>query len=229
MNLWLIRHCESVANANANIYAEMPNIDIPLSDEGKMHAIEVGDKVSASIVNTDNIQFLRTFGTIQPIILVSPFLRAKQTAQIIAEQFEKAGLVVLDIIEDILLSEQNYGAACGCESMDEFTRKSKQTAAINLTNESNFQHLQTKLYYQFPQGESRAQSAYRAETMLNKIKQFSVSDVVIVSHKNFLCMMDQQIKQTYANEFPWENGEYRSYRSTSNYGFKTFKPMETTS
>lgn len=225
-NLWVMRHCESAGNTDVDLYTTQPNTDIPLSPDGEEHAVQAAKSLIQSIWSAVESESLHLpIASYRPIIMVSPFTRAIQTADILSQELQKIYLGPQDVIEDILLSEQNYGCATGCSKASEYAKGQKTSLAYKLPSEESFYNVQTKLYYQFPQGESPAQVAYRAETILNKIKQFTVINVIIVAHKNFCCMLEQQMLQQYKQQYDWGNGEFRRYRTFDRYGLQTFIPF----
>ena len=64
----LLRHGESLGNADQNLFATMPDWKIPLSDKGKAQAREAGHSIQ-HLIRADS-----------PLILyVSPYVRAKET------------------------------------------------------------------------------------------------------------------------------------------------------
>jgi hypothetical protein len=53
--------------------------------------------------------------------------------------------------------------------------------------------------------------ALRAQVFLCKVQHILHAIIVVISHKNFCGMLEQQISGCYASEFSWHNGEIRRY------------------
>jgi probable phosphoglycerate mutase len=89
LNAWLIRHAESTANCG--IYSAKPQ-EVALTDKGKKQALKIAEQI-----------------TIEPsLIVVSPFQRAKQTAEPIIERWKNTPVEVWPIQEFIYLSPVQF-------------------------------------------------------------------------------------------------------------------------
>lgn len=213
MFLWIIRHCESQGNVDISTYTKMSNMEIGLSERGVEQARKLGQIITSH------------FAIAPKAIICSPYVRAKQTAQIMLENMHLR--VDVPIWEDMLLSEQLYGAATGCGSIDEFL--SKNPSQVPLRN--NLGHFM----YPFPQGESLAAVLARAETFLNKLFRLTstgkpsdsfvscMTSYIVVAHKNFCSMLEQALTTKYTSEqedLMWMNGEARIYNLEYNLAFK---------
>ena len=97
MHIFLIRHGESISNAGENYEARIPDHLVSLTENGKRQAYENGvwlaDYCKQKEIDLSKARIWR-----------SPFLRTRQTA----EEFNKS-LGILDVREDITLTEQQYG------------------------------------------------------------------------------------------------------------------------
>ena len=80
MKLYLVRHTESISNKNGTVSDAIS----PLTKEGVVQARYLGKRL-ASLENFSAIYF-------------SPFIRAKQTAEIIASCFKNPNLIKTDLI-----------------------------------------------------------------------------------------------------------------------------------
>jgi broad specificity phosphatase PhoE len=72
MNLYLIRHGRSIGNENPEAYKMMPEWKIPITEEGKKQAENVGKNLS------DDIYCFH--------MISSPYVRARETASVIKQQ-----------------------------------------------------------------------------------------------------------------------------------------------
>jgi broad specificity phosphatase PhoE len=160
MNLYLIRHGESLGNANPAIYFEMEDWKVPLTDKGKEQAEKVRQELK-------NLQ--------KPYILSSPYVRAKGTANIIAESH--GGFVN----ENGLIYERVWGNL-------------RSEMATLKTQEERGRLFD---FYHRPQnGESYADCYVRAFTFFEYLKNtfgyadmWNSDDVVVVSHGEFLKLL----------------------------------------
>ena len=91
MNLYLIRHGLSEGNINNQVYYDMPDWKVPLADEGREQAKEVAKELKKIFNYHINI-------------ITSPYLRAKETSEIIASEFNTS-----TIIESPLIYEREWG------------------------------------------------------------------------------------------------------------------------
>ena len=91
MNLYLIRHGESIGNTNPEAYNIMPDWKINLTEEGKKQAEKVGKDLKY-IVN-------------DPIIISSPYVRAVETANIIKTYIDDECIMFFNA----LIREREWG------------------------------------------------------------------------------------------------------------------------
>jgi broad specificity phosphatase PhoE len=110
--LHIIRHAESEANANPEIYFDMNDHDIPLTDKGYAQAQEL----------PFNIRFIP--GGYD--VYVSPYLRTKLTWEIAA----KGMATPRSVVESPLLREQEYEQFKTPERRDEVNAHRKEFGAF---------------------------------------------------------------------------------------------------
>lgn len=123
--LILIRHGESMGNADESQYCTVPDWLIPLTENGKAQSREAGKKIKAII------------GDEPVVVFCSPYLRTKQTLKGIMTELESNPLI--SAREEPRVTEQQFG-------------NFQTTAAMKLYKEERSQF--GRFYYRFPQGES---------------------------------------------------------------------------
>lgn len=170
MNIFLIRHGESIQNVGCNIQ-NLPDFKVTLTENGKNDAKLCGEFLK-EYCTENNID------TTSATLFVSPFERTRQTAKIVNEY-----LNIPNIKEDALLIERQYGL------FDNLTyeERAKYKDAYDFQNwmyqnGGNF-------YTKFPLGESNFDVFVRArfflETLSHEIKTGN-ENFFIVSHGGFL-------------------------------------------
>lgn len=173
----LIRHGESMANIDADVYATVADNQIGLSARGVEQATEAGKKLR-ELVKEEDVAFF-----------VSPFVRSRMTLDAIL----KAGAFQCPAVrEDPRLREQEW-----------YLKQTKQTnkhiQTHPLKHRGNFQNPETMpakmetrrkvgcFYYRFSEGESGADVYDRVSSFLETLfREFKKRDcarnVVLVSH-----------------------------------------------
>ena len=91
-NIFLVRHGQSVGNADKNVYKDLPDYALPLTELGKQQALEAGKRLVA-ITGTGEVQFY-----------VSPFFRTRETFLEVQKSFPR-----YKFYEDPRLREQEWG------------------------------------------------------------------------------------------------------------------------
>ncbi len=144
MRLLVTRHGQTEWNAIDRICG---HTDLPLGERGVAQAKRLGEKLKVEEPSID-------------LILVSPLLRAQQTAQY-ANKWVQA-----PIETDERLIEQNYGIYEGQNAFQPGFQYAKQNFAIR-----------------YPGGESMMQVAYRVYGLLEELKKRTdLQTVLLVSH-----------------------------------------------
>jgi probable phosphoglycerate mutase len=168
--LWLVRHGESAGNVARNsaeregkheIAISGRDIDVPLSELGVRQARAFGEWVGA---------------TEQPptVVLSSPFVRARQTADLIIEA-SGLGRRHVRLVLDERLREKEFG------SLNRFT---KLGIAVKFPHEAARYAEVGKFYYRPPGGESWCDVILRLRSVLHHVQlQYAGERVLIVGHQ----------------------------------------------
>uniref|UniRef100_A0A6B2LFB1 Phosphoglycerate mutase n=1 Tax=Arcella intermedia TaxID=1963864 RepID=A0A6B2LFB1_9EUKA len=176
MRIILVRHAESEANLNKNLWATMADCNIPLSVRGREQARECGEHIKQyyqSIYNTINAPKDR-----QCVLWTSPYERARQTSAELCS-------VLHDWVdrkhESPLLAEQQFGLYEGVDWESVADTYPKETEYYRKYTEKG-----AKYWVKMPLGESRFDVSVRVSQIFPLIHrenyQKGVSDVIIVSH-----------------------------------------------
>lgn len=167
MNLYLIRHGESLGNVSKQAYYDMPEWKIPLTEKGKEQAKEVG------LILSD---------VVDPIIITSPYTRAKDTAEIIG----KYSSTFSSYQESPLIYEREWGNLR--EEVEKFKTREERNHLFD--------------FYRRPiNGESFADCYQRAFIFLEHLKKIKHDNVIIVSHGEFLKVLLMIIDAYTVTEF----------------------------
>ena len=186
--LWLIRHGQSAGNVArdaaeagglAVIDIEWRDIDVPLSDLGVAQSTALGD----------------WFAKLPPahapqVILCSPYLRAKETARLLAES-GGLGQETVKLRIDERLREKEFGI------LDRLTKFGIQQKHPELDEQRS--HV-GKFYFRPPGGESWCDVILRLRSLLEMVtREYAGQRVVVVAHQVIVnCMryllehMDEQ-------------------------------------
>ncbi len=147
MSIYLIRHGQSLGNANQAIYATIPNHAIELTELGKEQAAKAAQKLLSSELK--NLKVKRN------IFYISPYKRTEQTAQIIIDYLKNnIKNFDYDINYDFRLVEQNAG---------NFTKDSEK---LDIAREKYH-----KFYFKYPDGESGLDVWYRSKPLYDELKK----------------------------------------------------------
>jgi broad specificity phosphatase PhoE len=188
MRFFLIRHGQSLANFDYNIYKQVADHDIKLTEKGVEQSKQIGfkllkllntEKVSKYIINkpSERQGINDVFDSITENsfkIWNSPYLRARQTSNII-----KDILRCSSCIEDPLLSEQQYGL---------FNGLTDEQISELYPNEFSMFKLQTgvsgNFFSRIPMGESPFDVYCRLRLFIEKIyrQEDMITDHIIVCH-----------------------------------------------
>ncbi|MCP3732946.1 histidine phosphatase family protein [Sphingomonas sp. MG17] len=175
--LWVVRHGQSAGNVArdrahaeglARIPLEIRDVDVPLSPLGEDQARALGR------------WFAEGQGNGRPdVILVSPYLRAQETARL----FREAGGADADepICSDERLREKEFGILDGLTTAG---------VAIDEPQQAEFRKLLGKFYHRPPGGESWCDVIFRLRALLDTVSlHYAGRNVLIVAHQVVvLCM-----------------------------------------
>lgn len=167
-SLWLVRHGESTANVVRH-KAEAEKLltidfaerepDVPLSDEGIEQSIALGKWFAAKAQKPN-------------VIYCSPYLRTRDTARLIAENGEFAGV---KIFYDERLRERELGI---------FDRLTRAGGMQKYPEECKKRELLGKFYYRPIGGESWCDVAFRVRSVWRDIRENSDGEnILIVTHE----------------------------------------------
>lgn len=155
----LIRHAESMSNANPDAHATIPDYQIPLTDKGKALAILKGQSLAHRFGLDAKIAFY-----------ISPFLRTKQTFEYLSKGFGSWNIE--RVREDPRLREQEWGHLRTAETSDAIDLERKKYGTF---------------FYRIPDGESGADVYDRCSGFLDTFyrdieKPDFPENVIIVTH-----------------------------------------------
>jgi broad specificity phosphatase PhoE len=170
--LWLVRHGQSEGNVARDaadesgaheIAIDTRDVDVPLSALGRKQA-EAAGRWFAALPRDDRPE----------LILSSPYVRAKQTAEIICREGALAGGPAHTIVDE-RLREREFGI---------FDRLTTAGIRHNFPEEAAHRRLLGKFYHRPPGGESWADVILRLRSMLNTINlHYCDRRVLIVCHQ----------------------------------------------
>ena len=164
--IFIVRHGQSVGNANKSVYKDTPDYALTLTDKGHAQAEEAGQKIKAIVGPEQSVQFY-----------VSPFWRTRQTYAGIRKSFRVNDSELYRYYEDPRLREQEWG-----QNMD--TRG--DVGFIEKIDESRDSY--GHFYYRFRDGgESCADVFDRVSDFLNTMfRDFEKKDyprnAIVVTH-----------------------------------------------
>jgi len=176
--LWLVRHGQSQGNVARDaahkagapeIDIDMRDVDVPLSDLGLQQA-EAAGRYFASLPAEERPE----------VILSSPYVRARQTSELICKAGALAGGPGKSIIDE-RLREREFGV---------FDRLTTLGIREKFPEEADHRKRLGKFYHRPPGGESWADVILRLRSMLNTINlHYCDRRVVVVCHQVVvLCM-----------------------------------------
>jgi 2,3-bisphosphoglycerate-dependent phosphoglycerate mutase len=170
--LWLVRHGQSQGNIARDAADEagaheidiaVRDVDVPLSDLGHKQAEAAGHWFAALPVNER-----------PELILSSPYVRARQTAEIICAQGALAGGAARTIVDE-RLREREFGI---------FDRLTTLGIKERFPDEAAHRRRLGKFYHRPPGGESWADVILRLRSMLNTINlHYCDRRVLVVCHQ----------------------------------------------
>ena len=174
MKLYVARHGETAWNALNKVCGRT---DLPLTEKGFQQAEKLADR-------TENLGI--------DMIIASPMLRARQTAEPTAKRLG------LEILTDDRLIEQNYGIFEGVDRLNPGFLANKRQFA-----------------YRYPGGESMMDVAYRVYGLIEELKgKYPDKSVLLVCHGG-VCRLIRTYFEDMTNEeffhYSEENANVRQY------------------
>ena len=166
MDIYLIKHGQSTKNTKENNSNRLPDHIVPLTNQGIIECNEAG-KFLKEYLENNNISITNA------VIWVSPFLRTRNTAQII-----NGYLNIKDYREDYSLIEQRYGLFS-----DRTLNRTKMLYQDEFELYENYCQNNGRFYVKMPQGEAPMDVAIRTRQFLSNIKEDNKSPIFIVSHE----------------------------------------------
>jgi broad specificity phosphatase PhoE len=170
--LWLVRHGQSQGNVARDaaqeagqheIDIDVRDVDVPLSALGEKQAQAAGRWFAALSVDER-----------PEIVLASPYVRARQTAEIICKQGALAGGPARPILDE-RLREREFGI---------FDRLTTMGIRERFPDEAAHRRRLGKFYHRPPGGESWADVILRLRSMLNTINlHYCDRRVLVVCHQ----------------------------------------------
>ena len=170
--LWLVRHGQSQGNVardeadaagHHEIAIDVRDVDVPLSELGVKQADAAGRWFAALAENER-----------PEVVLSSPYLRARQTAEIICKAGALAGGPAKSIVDE-RLREREFGI---------FDRLTTLGIRDRFPEEAAHRSRLGKFYHRPPGGESWADVILRLRSMLNTINlHYSDRRVLVVCHQ----------------------------------------------
>ena len=182
--LWIVRHGESAGNVarEAADAAGLPEIDIagrdadvPLSDLGKEQALALG-RWFASMPEDERPN----------VVLISPYRRAKQTAELIASA-QALSKDSPEFVIDERLREKEFGV------LDRLTRSGIER---HHPQQAEFRRLLGKFYHRPPGGESWCDVILRLRSALDTMSlHYDGCRVLVVSHQVVVLCLRYLVEQ----------------------------------
>ena len=164
MKIYMARHGQTQPNVEDNVCGRT---DVPLTETGLQQAEKLADNAAGKDID---------------LIVVSPMIRARQTAQAVANRYN------IPVVIDDRLIEQSAGIYEG----------KSRTNPDYLTNKRKF-------CYKYPGGESMMQVAQRVYNRIDDIRRnYSDKNVLVVCHGG-VC----RVARTYFVDM--ENEEFSTY------------------
>jgi broad specificity phosphatase PhoE len=172
IRIFLVRHGQSEANLDNRVNANLPDHNVALSDEGHRQA-EAAGKFLAQILAADR----------RVRLLVSPYLRARQTSAALEAALEDAA-IGFDKREAIELRELEFGLFDGIADAD-----LPRLFPREYEHYEKHRRFAGEFFAPMPMGESRCQVADRVKAAFGTILRDAapdrpnpIDDFVVVSH-----------------------------------------------
>jgi 2,3-bisphosphoglycerate-dependent phosphoglycerate mutase len=199
MNIFLVRHGESLANIDFNVYKTIADHEIRLSEKGVKQSEDISlklydyliknksnspeDKIKSNILNmlvgVVNVspELSKTLDNYTNGCKVwnSPYFRARETAKIISNKLGLNGVM----FEDPLLGEQQYGLFNGLTVEEQSEKYLNEYNAFKLQSGIN-----GEFFARYPLGESAFDVYCRLRVFIERLNRDEnvISNHIIVCH-----------------------------------------------
>lgn len=194
----LVRHGLSESNLSTEVNKRKPDHAIELAPEGHEQAKKAGKFLGEHIQSG-----VEGFHRRKVLMLVSPYLRTRQTADGVEDGIRRQGLEYVRR-EALSLREQSFGLFDGYSTDELETVYPREHA--HYEKHARFEGMDDKLKGEFfapmPMGESRARVCDRVRTSFGTIHRAmddGYSDIVVVSHGVTIRCFAREWKH-----LPWE-------------------------
>ena len=172
IRIFLVRHGQSEANLDKSVNVRLPDHRVALSTEGHAQADEVGAYLARQLKCAPRVR-----------ILVSPYVRARQTSEAI-ERALTAAVIPFDKREATELRELEYGLFDGIADED-----LPKNFPLEYEHYDKHKRFEGEFFAPMPLGESRCNVADRIKGVFGTILRDAsvdrtdpILDFIIVSH-----------------------------------------------
>lgn len=172
IRIFLLRHGESEANLDKRINARQPDHSVPLSAEGHRQAASAGQFLAQTLAGGGRVR-----------IVVSPYVRARQTSAAVERAFDDAA-IRYDRREAIELRELEFGLFDGVADAD-----LPALFPLEYEHYEKYRRFAGEFFAPMPLGESRCNVADRVKAAFGTILRDASPDrpdpirnFVVVSH-----------------------------------------------
>lgn len=188
VTLYLVRHGQSAANVDRNVYRTTADHAIELTDTGLSQGREAGAFLASELEKTSK----------KTIILRSPYARARQTEDVIAGAL---GERVVERVELVEMAEQQLGLFDGVPDAERAEHFPDEYKRFMLQHEFS-----GAFWARPPQGESPYDVYKRANAVTGFVKfaarRMDIDSFVLVGHANWM----QCFTMAWCNHpFEWYN------------------------
>lgn len=191
-SIYVLRHAQSVGNADPRLYNTMFNPDIPLSPQGEKEAYNAGKLIAKDMDNP-------AIG-----IFSSHYLRAIQTAGFVSSHMGN-----LKVKQNVFLAEKQIGDQEGCNDIDDFSARPLERRAYEKAGH---------LTYTPIRGESLLDVQMRVALFVLQQDSFRfIPTVILVSHRDACIALHSYFTGEVPKSFEdsWGNCEIRKYTSNN--------------
>lgn len=208
----LVRHGESTANRDESVRHYTEECDIPLTDTGVRESVDIAKQISIQLN-----QYLYKGASNPVTVVLSPYLRAKQTFQHIKNHVGNDFIQNIEkVVEDVRLRELDYGTHRH-KTIEEREECKRQIAKMG-----------SAFYYQYTGGESYTTLLTRLSTLNNEIlidwkeRDCPPQIVLMVAHAHVLAAFDILLMKKDISEVNYKmpNCEIRHYIKIKGQNFK---------